>query len=101
MPLSQVTLRRWMRLATSDQKKALAKAAKTSVPHLNHITSGRRGVKPELAQRLAAASRTLGRRALYLDQRELCHDCNVCPIVDHPTAAEPRQVKPKRSTQVA
>jgi hypothetical protein len=98
MPLSQVTMRRWMRLATSDQKKALAKAAKTSVPHLNHITSGRRGVKPELAQRLAAASRTLKQRALYLDQRELCHDCSVCPIVDHPKVADTPKRKIKTQT---
>lgn len=90
MPISKSVLRRWMKRATPAQKKAFAKAAKTSGPHLSHIVSGRRGVKAELAQRLAAASRTLHQRDLYLDQRELCHECSVCPLVGHPPGEGPK-----------
>lgn len=83
MPLSKATMSRWLRVATPENTKALAKAAKTSVEHLKHIARGRRGVSAELAQRLAAASRTLRHRALYLDQRELCEVCGACPLVPH------------------
>lgn len=75
-------IRTWLRLATPDQARALAKAADTSVPHLRHISAGRRSVSAEFAQRLAAASRTLKTRALYLDQRELCKACAACPLAN-------------------
>jgi len=77
-PLNAV--RKWLNVATPDQAKALAKAAKTSVPHLRHIAAGRRSVSAEMGQRLSAASKTLGSRALYLDQRALCPACGVCPL---------------------
>lgn len=73
---------KWLRLATPDNARALAKAADTSVPHLRHIAAGRRSVSAELAQRLAHASRTLHSRLLYLDQRLLCRACGACPLVD-------------------
>lgn len=97
MPIAKSVMRQWMTRATLPQKKALAKAAKTTLPHLHHLTSGRRGVKADLAQRLAAASHTLGHRALYLDQRELCSECSACPLVSHPTplkTAKPKIKKP-------
>lgn len=99
MPIAKKVLRQWMRVSTVAQKKALAKAAKTSVPHLNHIASGRRGVRPDLAQRLAAASRTLHQRNLYLDQRELCLDCARCPLVEHPPSVV--EARPKVKTKAA
>jgi hypothetical protein len=73
---------KWLRLATPDQARALAKVAKTSVPHLRHIAAGRRQVSAELGQRLAGASRTLQTRALYLDQRDICKACGACPLVE-------------------
>jgi plasmid maintenance system antidote protein VapI len=73
---------KWLRLATPNDARALAKAADTSVPHLRHIAAGRRSVSAELAQRLAHASETLKVKALRLDQRLLCKACGICPIVD-------------------
>lgn len=73
---------KWLRAATPDQARALAKAADTSVPHLRHIAAGRRATSADLAQRLAHASKTLKVRALYLDQRSLCKACGACPLVD-------------------
>lgn len=78
----KIAMSKWLRTATPAQAKALAKAAKTSVPHLNHIASGRREVGAELAQRIATASRTLKHRALYLDQRDMCKVCGACPLVN-------------------
>jgi hypothetical protein len=78
MPSNAV--RQWLDIATPTQARQFAKAAKTSVPHLRHIAAGRRSVSAEMGQRLAAASKTLGVRALYLDQRALCPACGVCPI---------------------
>lgn len=94
---------KWRKIATPAQKKALAKAAKTSDNQIKHLSSGRRGASAEMAQRLAAASRTLGHRALYLDQRDLCHACSVCPLViqrvDRPT--KPKKVKSKKKAKAA
>jgi len=73
---------KWLRLATPDNARELAKAANTSVVHLHHIGAGRRGVSAALAQRLAHASETLKVKALRLDQRLLCEACGSCPIVD-------------------
>lgn len=84
---------RWMKTATPAQKKALAKAAKTSVGQLKHLQSGRRGASAELAQKLAAASKTLHTRALYLDQRDICDACGVCPLVEQ--RAKPKKTKSK------
>jgi hypothetical protein len=85
-------VRKWLRRATPAQKKALAKAAKTSLGQLKHLSSGRRSASAELAQRLAAGSRTLHVRALYLDQREVCKACGVCPLVE-PVAKAPKKAK--------
>ena len=82
MPTSKKAIAKWLRLATPDNARALAKAADTSVPHLRHLAAGRRRVSAEFAQRLANASRTLKIKALLLDQRLLCHACGACPIVD-------------------
>jgi hypothetical protein len=82
MPNSKNAIAKWLRFATPDQARTLAKAANTSVPHLRHIAAGRRGVSAELAQQLANASKTLKIKALLLDQRLLCAACGACPIVD-------------------
>lgn len=82
MAPSKNAIAKWLRLATPDNARALAKAADTSVPHLRHIAAGRRSVSAELAQRLARASEILKVKALRLDQRLLCKACGVCPIVD-------------------
>ena len=73
---------KWMKSATPDQKRALAKAAGTSVGQLKQLASGNRSASAGLAQKLAAASKTLHVRALYLDQREICEACGVCPLVE-------------------
>jgi hypothetical protein len=70
----------WFEKATPEQRKQLAKFAKTSVASLSHAVAGRRGISAELAQRLVHASKQLGHRALYLDQQELCAACAACPI---------------------
>jgi len=72
---------KWLRKATPEQKKAFVKAADTSMAHLLHIASGRRGITADMAQRLAAASKTLHTRKLYLEQRDLCKACGVCPLL--------------------
>ena len=72
-------LRRWLRTATPDEARELARAAKTSVAHLRHVAAGRRGVTAEMAQRLAHGSKQLSAR-LYLDQKALCKVCGNCPI---------------------
>jgi len=80
--MAKNAIAKWLRLATPDNARQLAKVADTSVPHLRHIAAGRRSVSAELAQRLAHASRTLKAKALLLDQRLLCKACGSCPIVD-------------------
>lgn len=82
MAATKNAIAQWLKLATPEQKRELAKAAGTSVPHLQHIGAGRRSMSAETAQRLAAASRTLKVRALRLDQRLLCKACGVCPLVN-------------------
>jgi hypothetical protein len=95
MPLkfnSTMAMSRWLRKATTKERAALAKAAKTSSGHLKHVATGRRGVSADVAIDLAAASHTLKSHKLYLDQRELCHACSRCPLVSHP--AKPKKAKP-------
>jgi transcriptional regulator with XRE-family HTH domain len=82
---------KWMKTATPDQKKALAKAAGTSVGQLKQLQSGNRGASAALAQRLAAASKTLHIRALYLDQRDLCDACGKCPLIDQKPKPKPKK----------
>ena len=74
------TIADWRSKATPEQARTLAKAAKSSVPHLRHIAHGRRGVSAELAQRLAHASLKLKDPALALDQMSLCEACAKCPL---------------------
>ena len=69
-----VHVRDFLREATPEYARKVAKAAKTSVPHLRHIAAGRRNVSADLAQRLAHASPALL-------QRKLCKACAVCPLV--------------------
>ena len=72
---------KWLKTATPDQARELAKAAETSVAYLRHVATGRRGMTAEMAQRLAHASKELHTRSLYLDQRALCEACGNCPLV--------------------
>jgi hypothetical protein len=71
----------WLRIATPAQAAQVAKFAKTSVPYLRHVAAGRRQISASLAQRLAAGSVSLKVPALVIDQRDLCRDCRVCPLV--------------------
>jgi hypothetical protein len=79
--MAKNTVQEWLRIATPAQAKQVAKHAKTSVPYLRHVAAGRRQVSAALAQRLAEGSAVLKVPALIMDQRELCRDCSVCPLV--------------------
>lgn len=74
------TIRQWLKLATPDEARVLAKAADTSVPHLRHIAAGRRNISAELAQRLAHASKPFN-ILMRLAQRDLCRACAKCPLL--------------------
>jgi len=78
MARPNTALRDWLTVATADQARQLAKAAKTSVPQLRHIASGRRKASAALAQRLVHASQQFN-LVMRLDQRELCEACGKCP----------------------
>lgn len=80
MKRENITIRSWMSQATPEQKKQLAKAARTSVMHLWHIAKGRRRIMPELAQRIAHGSTQVDGDMPVLDQRMLCEICAHCPI---------------------
>lgn len=73
-------IRDWLKTATPEEARTLAKRAKTSVPHLRHVAAGRRGITAQFAQRLARASVGFN-PALWLYQVELCHACSACPLV--------------------
>jgi transcriptional regulator with XRE-family HTH domain len=88
-------MRQWLNKATAVQKRQVAEAAGTSVPHLQHIAGGRRTVSAELAQSLAAASKDLHIKALLIDARTLCAICAVCPLVDKRKAPIAAPEKPK------
>lgn len=96
MTVPKNAIYKWRKIATPAQKQALAKAAKTSDNQIKHLSSGRRGASADMAQRLAAASRTLGHRALYLDQRDICPACAVCPLVDQRTKPDKAKAKTKK-----
>lgn len=72
-------VRNWLRLASPQDARDLARFAKTSVPHLRHIAAGRRGISPELAQRLAHGSGNFN-PIFQLSQTELCRTCARCPL---------------------
>jgi hypothetical protein len=78
---SKTAMRQWLDQTTMDQKRILAKAAKTSVLHLRHIGAGRRNVSAELAQRLSVGSRALKDKTLLLSQTDLCRECAACPLL--------------------
>lgn len=79
MPRPSTLVRKWLQNATTQEARAMAEAAKTSVAHLRHIAAGRRGVSADLAQRLAHASGRIGHNPLL--QQALCVACSVCPLV--------------------
>lgn len=76
-------IRNWLQVATTEEARAFAKAAGTSVPHLRHIATGRRGISADMAQRLAHASIIGGYGYGFpkLKQQELCAACKRCPLV--------------------
>ena len=82
MSKSNMVIRKWLRIATPDQTRELAKQAGTSVAYLRHVGAGRRGMTADMAQRLAHGSKQLHTRSLYLDQRSLCEACAKCPIAN-------------------
>lgn len=80
------SLTKWLNIATPAQRKLLARFAKTSLPHLQHVAHGRRAVSADLAQRIAHAAATIGigigeglLPSLY--QQDLCDACRRCPLV--------------------
>jgi plasmid maintenance system antidote protein VapI len=79
MSRASTAVSRFLKRATPDQARAVAKKAKTSVAHLRHVAAGRRGVTADMAQRLAHATTGVP-GDLYLDQRILCDACARCPI---------------------
>ena len=70
----ETSMRAWLSKASAVEKRAVAKAAGTSVIYLSHIAAGRRQASADLAQRLAAATK--------LDQRSLCNACRKCPLAN-------------------
>lgn len=80
MSKPSTVIKHWLKTATPDQAREVAKLADTSVAHLRHVAAGRRGMTAEMAQRLAHASKGIHVRSLYLDQRELCIACGNCPL---------------------
>ena len=50
----ETSMRAWLSKASAVEKRAVAKAAGTSVIYLYHIAAGRRQASADLAQRLAA-----------------------------------------------
>lgn len=74
-------LTQWLEAATPDQRRKLAKLAKTSLPHLWHIANGRRSASAELAQRIAHAAYKVG-NILPLHQIDLCAACGKCPLLN-------------------
>lgn len=81
MSKPNTVIRKWLRIATPDQARELAKQSNTSVAYLRHVAAGRRGMTSEMAQRLAHGSKHLRTRSLYLDQQALCEVCGNCPLV--------------------
>lgn len=84
MALPNTTIKRWLAMATAEQKKFLAEQAHTSVNHLLHIASGRRSMGADLAQRISTASERFTDKRLHLEQRRLCTACAKCPLVTDP-----------------
>lgn len=82
MGVPNKALRDWLRTVSVEQARQVAKAAKTSVPHLRHIAKGRRRASAELAQRLERASRALRNPVLVLPQVKLCRACGQCPLAE-------------------
>lgn len=71
MPKRNVALLQWLKHHTPDEKRTLAKRAKTSVPYLEHIAAGRRTASAAFAIRLEQAG---GPR-----QNKICTACARCP----------------------
>lgn len=82
MRRANTAMRDWLKTATPDQAREVAKLAESSVAHLRHIAAGRRNMSADLAQRLVHASKQLHQRNLYMDQQELCVACAKCPIAN-------------------
>ena len=81
MARPNTVVRDWLAAATPAEARTLAMRAKTSVPHLRHVSKGRRGMTAEFAQRLAHASVGFTNPALRLYQTQLCTACAECPLL--------------------
>lgn len=73
MTRQQKVIRDFLKTATPDEARAVAKEAKTSVAHLRHIASGRRGISCDLAWRLHIGSHNI--KGPRLHQKQLCAAC--------------------------
>lgn len=82
-------LRRWMKLATTHERKQLARYAGTTLGHLEQAsrayrTEGALRLSPELAGALAEASKRvkleiLNRKPLELRREDMAPACAICP----------------------
>jgi hypothetical protein len=71
----------WMTLATAGEQAELASIADTSRGHLYQLSTGERRAGPELAGRIATASRALrsrNKKLPLLRRSELCPACGEC-----------------------
>ena len=64
-------LRQWWRDAEPDDKRALARAVKSSVDALRHVVHGQRAASADLAGKIEAAT--------GIGRGELCDACRRCP----------------------
>lgn len=74
-------LTEWLNAANPEERKELAKRAKTSLPHLQHVAHGRRSVSADLAQRIAHAAKHFPLNP-ELFQTDLCQACGRCPLLN-------------------
>lgn len=79
MTLGNVKIRAWLSQATAEQRKDLARQAKTSLMQLTHLAKGRVRIGADLAQRLAHADVPDMPR---FDVRDLCAICRQCPLAN-------------------
>jgi hypothetical protein len=78
----------WMGQATTQQKAALARLAGTSVGYLYHLAAGRKIAGPELAEKIANASKAKQFEGLpKLLKENICPACAGCDFVKRATGA--------------
>lgn len=74
-----MSLKMWIRAASTDEMMALAREAGTSRGQLYQLANGGRKASAELAGNIAQASKKLARRGLpALKRTALCVACSKC-----------------------